>query len=274
MLYAISMLMSAAIAVGPSLRASVPVAPPVVTIRAKEFAYVAPKTIKSGFNTLRLVNEGKQLHHLTLVRLDKGKTMADFAAAMKKPGPPPAWATNVGGPNPALPGASVDATLDLAPGTYVMVCFVPSPGETAPHVMKGMMGEFTVVPEKSGATEPTADAAIHLSDYTFTIDKPLAAGHHVLKVTNDAAQTHEVVLVELPPGKTIADLGNWVEKTMMKGPPPGKPVGGMAAIDKGLSGSFPVDLKPGRYGMICFIPDAKDGKSHFFHGMTKEITVK
>ena len=61
----------------------------------------------------------------------------------------------------------------------------------------------------------------------------------MLKVTNDAVQAHELVLVELAPGKTIADLGNWVEKSLMKGPPPGKPVGGMAVLGKGRSGTFP-----------------------------------
>lgn len=86
---------------------------------------------------------------------------------MKKPGPPPAWTMDVGGPNPALPGGSAEATLSLDAGNYVIVCFMPSPGETVPHVMKGMMGEFTVVPEKSGGSEPAADATIHLSDYTF-----------------------------------------------------------------------------------------------------------
>ena len=33
------------------------------------------------------------------------------------------------------------------------------------------------------------------------------------------------------------------------------------------------DFQPGRYALLCFIPDAKDGKPHFVHGMAKEITV-
>jgi uncharacterized cupredoxin-like copper-binding protein len=255
------------------VHATAPIAPPVVIVRAKEYAFIAPKTVKSGVNTIRLVNEGKEIHHLLFVLIETGKTMADLAAAMMIPGPFPAWARDYGGPNPALPGGTAEATISLDAGHYVILCLVPSPGDTTPHVMKGMMGELTVVPEKSGGSMPVADATIHMSDYTFTIDKPLAAGHHVLKVTNDAAQPHELVLVELPPNKTIVDLGNWVEKSLMKGPPPGKPVGGMAALGKGRSGTFPVDLKPGKYGLICFLPDAKDGKSHFMHGMTKEFIV-
>jgi hypothetical protein len=34
-----------------------------------------------------------------------------------------------------------------------------------------------------------------------------------------------------------------------------------------------VRLEPGTYALICFIPDAKDGKPHFMHGMMKEFKV-
>jgi len=29
----------------------------------------------------------------------------------------------------------------------------------------------------------------------------------------------------------------------------------------------------GNYALICFLPDAKDGKEHALHGMAKDITV-
>ena len=64
---------------------------PVVTIHALDFSFKAPTSIKSGPTTFRLVNDGQQLHHLTIFKLAKGKTMADFGAAMKNPGPPPSW---------------------------------------------------------------------------------------------------------------------------------------------------------------------------------------
>ena len=34
-----------------------------------------------------------------------------------------------------------------------------------------------------------------------------------------------------------------------------------------------VTLTPGRYGLLCFFPDAKDGKAHYTHGMVKEFRV-
>ena len=34
-----------------------------------------------------------------------------------------------------------------------------------------------------------------------------------------------------------------------------------------------LDLKPGSYGLLCFVPDAKDGKPHAAHGMMRVFTV-
>ncbi|MEP6617680.1 MAG: hypothetical protein ABJE47_00135 [bacterium] len=263
-------LVAASSAIGTHHRS--PEMPPVVTVHAKDFAYVAPKTVKSGATTFRLVNDGKTMHHLSIIRLQKGKTVADFVNFMKKPAPPFGWFTEVGGPNPALPGGTVEATLALEPGNYVMVCFIPSPGESAPHMMKGMVSELTVTSDK-GMAMPASDVTIKTSDYAFAMSTPLTKGHHDIAVQNDAAQAHEVVVVQLAPGKTIADVNKWVDTDLMKGPPPGKPVGGMSGIAKGQAGSFSIDLAPGNYGLICFVPDAKDGKAHSMHGMTKSFTV-
>ena len=86
-----------------------------------------------------------------------------------------------------------------------------------------------------------------------------------------AAQPHEVVLVQLEPGKTMADLAKWAGE--MKGPPPGKPVGGIPAFMKGKTAYFDADLTPGDYGMICFVPDVKDGKMHAQHGMMTQFKI-
>jgi uncharacterized cupredoxin-like copper-binding protein len=63
----------------------------------------------------------------------------------------------------------------------------------------------------------------------------------------------------------------WIEK--MEGPPPGKPLGGVSGLEYGMSGYFTADFTPGNYALICFVPDAKDGKPHFTHGMMQQITV-
>ena len=72
-------------------------------------------------------------------------------------------------------------------------------------------------------------------------------------------------------GWSVHDVLAWVEKPA--GPPPGLPLGGVSPLARGGVASFEVDLAPGHYGMICFLPDAKDGKPHHEHGMIQEFGV-
>ena len=59
----------------------------------------------------------------------------------------------------------------------------------------------------------------------------------------------------------------------MKGPPPAEPIGGVAALNKGERGTFTAELEPGNYGLMCFVPDSKDGKLHLEKGMMKAFKV-
>src|SRR5213076_2564185 len=91
--------------------------PNVVTITATDYAFGGPDTIPAGLTTLRLVNQGKELHHASLVRLGDGKTIADFQAglqaAMTQHTPPPPWIAFAGGPNAVTVGDTAWATQAL-----------------------------------------------------------------------------------------------------------------------------------------------------------------
>ena len=257
--------------------APAPAAPNVLTITATDYHFDAPAQIPAGFTTIRVQSNGKEVHQAALLRLEQGKTFADFAAALKaaKPDAPlPSWIVDAGGPNPPMPNGSSEAMEYLAPGTYAIVCFVPSPDGT-PHIAKGMMRELTVTPSGAtlaSATVPNADATITLADYSFTAAAPLTAGHHLLRVINAGPQSHEIVLVHLQPGKTGTQFAQWVNG--MKGPPPGALEGGVAAMAPGDTAYFPADLTPGNYAFVCFVPDSKDGKPHVMHGMVQDFEVK
>jgi len=246
--------------------------PNMVSFTAKEFSFEGPDTIPAGLTMFHLTDAGQELHHFQLIKLEEGKTFADYQTAAKDmKGPPPTWAVPYGGVNPPAPGTTTTAMQVLEAGNYAVVCFVEG-ADHVPHMAKGMMRALTVTPSANANTaEPTADVTLTLSDYTFTLSKPLAAGKQLIKVENAATQPHEVVLVQLAPGKTIEDVGKWVLD--MKGPPPGKPIGGIPAFVKGKNSFFEADLAPGEYGMICFVPDAKDGKPHVQHGMAKEFKI-
>jgi hypothetical protein len=253
------------------------VAPQVVTVTTRDFNFEAPAEIAAGPTTFRLVNAGQALHHVQLARLDEGKTLQDVFAALQAGGRPPAWIHWVGGPNAPDPGAEANATLVLEPGNYVLLCFVDVP-DHVPHVMKGMARPLRVtapaatpVANASGGL-PAADVVMTLNDYSFTLSRPLTRGRHTIRVENAAQQPHEIELIRLAPGKTLDDLKAWMGN--MQGPPPASAIGGIAGIERGVANTFDVDLAPGEYVLICFLPDAKDGKPHFMHGMVQTIRVE
>src|SRR5207244_2767581 len=112
-----------------------------------------------------------------------------------------------------------------------------------------------------------------LTDYDFQLSQPLTAGKHVVRVENTGAQAHEIVIAALSAGKTLQDFITW-EAGGEKGPlPTGEWLGGVTTLDVGGHSQFAATFAPGSYLLLCFWPDAKDGKPHIMHGMAKQITI-
>lgn len=241
-----------------------------VHVVAADYAYQLPDTIPAGPTRFHLENRGTELHHLVLVQLIEGKTLGDLAAVNLETGPPPAWIRFVGGPNSPAPGSTSVGIVTLEPGSYALLCVIPSPDGKL-HVAKGMARALTVVPGGETRRLPAADLTMTLNDFDFVLSAPLTAGRHVIRVETAQGQPHEVFLARLEPGKTAQDLLRWIAS--MQGPPPGVAMGGATFIPGGGFNLIEVDLQPGEYALICFLPDATDGKPHFVHGMVKQLTV-
>jgi hypothetical protein len=209
-----------------------------------------------------------------VVRLEDRKTAADFMKAFTDAGSMPAWVKYLGGPAGTAPGQAHQSTTRLAPGHYLVICRVAA-ADRVIHLMKGMLREFEVVATKGGGPEslPAATDTVTLNDYAFVSSRPLTVGRHTIRVNNDGPQAHELVMLRLAPGKTPTDFAKW-GLAGRQGPPPGMPIGGVEFLDQGEGGVFDVDLGPGDYGFICFVPDAKDGRRHFMHGMTTQFALR
>jgi len=248
-----------------------PVAPHALVVKSKDFAFMAPDTVPAGVTTITLGNDGPGIHHLQLVKLDSGKTVADLMGAMKNPGPFPRWAQFASGPNAAMPGAATSATVDLTPGNYVMICLVDVP-DRIPHFAKGMVRPLTVVASSGAAAAwPQSEFTITTTEYTFAIPDTIKAGMHDFTVKLAGAQPHEVVVFKFLPGKTMKDLQKWAAD--YKGPPPVTALGGVTTAMPGMQAQFVANLQPGNYVLVCFVPDIKDGKPHMEHGMVKGFVV-
>ena len=121
--------------------------------------------------------------------------------------------------------------------------------------------------------EPKADVVMTLDDYAFTLSAPITAGRHTIRFENRALQSHEAVMAQLQPGKTLQQAVTWMNAGQF-GASPVKAMGGASGLATGRHMFVTADFVPGTYVLLCFIPDAKDGKPHSDHGMIKEIVVQ
>lgn len=247
------------------------IALPTLNIVAKEYGYEIPAEVPSGPTRLTLTNNGQELHHAQLVRLEDGKTLKDLAA-LPPGGPPPSWMVPVGGPGAAEPGKSSSVVQPLTPGEYAVFCFIPSPSDHKAHLEKGMVAGFKVVPAKRMAATPKSDITVRMVDFGYAPSAPLKPGKRVIRVVNDGPQLHELVLFRLAAGKTMSDFAKWNPETATE-PPPGNFIGGTVAIAPGGESLVETSVEAGQYVLVCYIPDAKDGKPHVAHGMMMPLTV-
>lgn len=242
------------------------------TFTATEYSFDGPDTLTAGWNRLTLVNEGpNELHHAQFIRLPDGMTQEEAMAALMSP-EPPAGIGFGGGPSVFIPGESGASTYNMAPGSYLVVCFIPD-AEGVPHVAHGMV-KFVTVEGEAVTAEPDieADVTIELVDFAFVVPE-LTPGRHVIRVENRGPEPHELFMVQLAPGAKMEDVIAWTESP--QGPPPGKPVGGVQVIEPGAVAFFEVELVAGDYGMACFHGSpAHEGAPHFALGMIANITVQ
>ena len=240
--------------------------PPVVTIHAQDFSFKMPGKIAAGWTTIRLVNDGGEPHQAQLAKLNPGVTAAQIPTAGASGGDAAVVAlfTAAGGPNAAAPQGGVSTvTVDLTPGNYVAMCFIPSADGTR-HYAKGMVQAFTVTKAKGKpAPTPKAKATITLSDFSFGFPPAGVPAKGVVAVHNAGAQDHELAMYQLAAGKTLDDAKAFL-LTPPGSPPPAGPspiaeAGGMVALAPNATGYLNLSLQPGTYVAICFFPDPTKG---------------
>ena len=171
------------------------------------------------------------------------------------------------------PGQQAEATVHLDAGEYVVICGIPD-RHGVPHVAIGMLKALRVTPELSKKVlPPQADVTITEADFSFQLSEPIRAGRRTVGVINKGGQAHEVVVVRLARRATVdAFLDDF--QPGVPTPPSGTPVGGMVGLEPGEEGFFTMDFVPGRYGLICFLPDLVRGAPHFTRGMLMDVTVE
>lgn len=239
-------------------------------VRATEFDFEASDTVPAGLVRVRLENRGAMPHQLQLLRLDDGHTMDEVLEHADRDELVLPGVRFMGGPAaPPMNGTS-EAVLDLSPGRYLMVCYMPA-GKVR-HLQLGMVRQLRVIPSPDPAADDLReDVRLGLDSYSFQLAGELRAGRRVIRVENLVTEPHEVDIVRLLPGKTARDLKTWLGDT--DSAPPFEPAGGSMVLDKDEVSYVTVDLEAGEYALICLVPDTQDHRSHAAHGMVRLVRV-
>jgi hypothetical protein len=185
----------------------------------------------------------------------------------QEPDPTAEFIEEMGFPGTVMsPGQTAEITApNLTPGTYALLCFVPTEVEGVPHFAKGMISQLEVV-EGPTPPEPTADATYKLTPGQ-PIEGPatLTAGSHTLKIeAAPGSQQLEPGIAKLESGTTVSEFFQAVS-TLFEGttPPPqgsAEQVGGTlpwAGFDlEGVTSFYlKTDLTAGNYTIFGFDTD-------------------
>lgn len=266
----------------------------VVEVVARGLTIEAPREIPSGWTTFRFRNESPMVHFAVIEKLPEGQGMAsqqrevapvfqaglellaagDVDRAMAKFGELPPWFGEVvflGGPGLTSPGRVSEATVELAPGTYLLECYVKTGGVfhsfNPDSSMTGMVHEFTVTDAPSGHAAPTASVQLDISSTAgIAMTGTPAAGpqtfavHFTDQIVHENFVGHDVHLARLPEGANLDALEAWMDWSRPAGletPPPIEFVGGLNEMPAGSTGYFTATLEAGQYALVSEVPGTR-----------------
>jgi hypothetical protein len=265
---------SATVTDGPDAPATTAVREPshVIDFTAQDFAYDMPDMgpFAAGMTTINLSNSGKEPHQVQIVRLHDGVTSAQFNAAVATGEDAKISAVSdfMGGTNAVSTGGRASSKIDLPAGEYAALCFIPSPTDNKAHMTKGMVMPFEIIGDESG-DPPATDGTVQLKEYQFVL--PAGFGHGTYEVKNVGKETHELIVVRLKDGVTFDQALAWF-LAGQQGEPLLTFVGGVGGLEPGMTAYADLDLQPGNYVALCFLP-GPGGSPHALMGMMQQFTI-
>jgi hypothetical protein len=255
---------------------------PEVKITAADYTFAMPAEVPAGYVNVTIDNTGKESHQVGFVKLGS-MTFDQFKAVANKTniGAVKPGTVFLGGPNGADPGQKTSAIVKLDAGDYAVVCFIPANTDGKPHSAHGMVSPVKVVStDESDEVAPKPDSTITLGDFSFTMP-PAFTGKGTVDISNQGSQVHELAIVKLNPGKTVADAKAFFLTPPGTPPPSGPPpftsipgLGGVTGLSPQQHAWLDMNLTPGNYVLICFFPDPQKGDiPHALEGMVKEFKI-
>ncbi|HEV2122485.1 MAG TPA: hypothetical protein VGW38_06895 [Chloroflexota bacterium] len=147
---------------------------------------------------------------------------------------------------------------------------VPAPPQ--PFTVSGEAGDAPATPE--GAV------SVELDDYQIILPEQIQAGPQIWEVTNIGDEPHELIISKTPERLSAEDALTWVQLPPDATPPPGlpsleetMPVGFVTPISGEQTTLVEMNLEPGHYVAVCFMPTKDEGVPHAFKGMVTTFSI-
>ena len=255
---------------------------PEVVIVATEAGYEVPAEVAAGTVLLTVDNQAPFPVGFSLIQFPEGVTLADLRppagaspaaeGAPEDAGCPPVLYDSIwAGGAFALPGSTAQVVVTLSPGEWTLLGQDPS----APTATLNVTGEAAEAP-----TAPEGAVAVELDNYQVRLPETIPAGEHIWSVTNVGDEPHEMFISKTPERLTLEEAEALIALPPDATPDPSLPnpeefidVGGVAPISNGQTVMIEMNLEPGHYVALCFIPAQETGEPHAMKGMVTIFSV-
>ena len=255
-------------------------------IQATEYSFkITPDPaggLKPGWTLLKFHNVGVEPHQVMFARIKDGVDMAELAAAGAGDSSGSGaieFVDMIGGVSYIGAGYDTTALVNLTEGIVMAMCYVPDAKGEA-HALMGMTTLLSVaaptdepVSPKPTPRDDEVVGNIELAKDGYHLPERLRTGWY--RVRNTDSDLHELSLLRL--SKSIEDdqVAGLVEDLAANRTPPVslEAVGGMGAINAGFDGYLYLDLKPGPYLAVDFMPDPGKPRPHMLDGYYAAFSV-
>ncbi|MEZ5142677.1 MAG: hypothetical protein R2726_09205 [Acidimicrobiales bacterium] len=237
--------------------------------------------LRPGWTKVSFHNTGGEAHQVMFARLKDGVDLGQLAAAAggdSSGSKAIEYVDMLGGVSYVGPGRAVEAMVDLPAGTVMAMCYVPDAHGVA-HALMGMSTMLQVGgASDAGGPGGTTDAGTEPLQGTIVMD---ADGYHLPEalpagwyrvVNRDGGAggrgLHELSILGLRDDLTADGLDRLLGELATNATPsvPLVALGGMGALSGGFEGYLYLDLPPGPYLAVDFMPDPGRPDPHLLDG--------
>jgi hypothetical protein len=246
-----------------------------VALEVSDEGLQVPAGLAAGGVLLNGTNTSSAYASILFVQPAEGVTEADIEAALDPDAGIPEW----------LHTSVVTGSVELEPGGAMSVGFNLTPGEWY-IVNAGDVPSFIKVTAtgEADAVDPPVDLEVVFNHHRFELPAEVSAGPAVVKVTNDEAVLHHMMLFAYP---EPMDSDQFLALLLASegGPAAATPVpGGLdpmllefregtGMLSQGQSNWLVFNFEPGYYGAACFLSDPGSEIPHAAGGMVATFTV-